>query len=159
MTSRPRRPRRKTERSGDKPKQLGGSQSDDWNVTLAERAIGTLWPKRSNKQAIERHRRATVARSPIFRGALQAIRRCYSAVIYSETEFRPRQQSGPEVGTDEALDHSQTASEGFKGACAEILVAFLTVQGIVILQKGLAQIRAKWALAPVRSRSLASAWG
>jgi hypothetical protein len=42
-------------------KELGGSQSDDWNHALAEQAMRTLWCKHSDKEASHRQRRATLA--------------------------------------------------------------------------------------------------
>ena len=42
-------------------KQIGGSQSDDWNSVLANQALRTLWVKHSNKEGWEELYNATVA--------------------------------------------------------------------------------------------------
>jgi hypothetical protein len=42
-------------------KQIGGSQSDDWNSVLANQAMRTLWVKHSNKEGCEELYNATVA--------------------------------------------------------------------------------------------------
>jgi hypothetical protein len=42
-------------------KQIGGSQSDQWNNVLANQAVQTLWVKHSNKDACDEQYSATVA--------------------------------------------------------------------------------------------------
>src|SRR5690349_6063182 len=42
-------------------KQIGGSQSDDWNSVLANQALRTLWVKHSNKEGFQELYNATVA--------------------------------------------------------------------------------------------------
>ena len=42
-------------------KQIGGSQSDDWNNVLANQALNILWPVRSSDEFQERQKSATLA--------------------------------------------------------------------------------------------------
>ena len=42
-------------------KQIGGSQSDDWNSVLATQAVQTLWVKHSNKDTCDEQYSATIA--------------------------------------------------------------------------------------------------
>jgi hypothetical protein len=45
-------------------RERGGSQSEDWNYTLVEQAIGTLRLKHSDQEASHRQRQATLAELP-----------------------------------------------------------------------------------------------
>ena len=44
-----------------KLKNIGGSQSDKWNITLANQATNALWLKNSDKEKIDQQCGATVA--------------------------------------------------------------------------------------------------
>jgi len=47
--------------SKGKLKGIGGSQLDDWNCTLLNQTLGTLWLDYSDKEASDRRQRATIA--------------------------------------------------------------------------------------------------
>jgi hypothetical protein len=42
-------------------RRIGGSASDDWNNTLANQTINTLWVQHSDEQTLDRQRKAAIA--------------------------------------------------------------------------------------------------
>jgi hypothetical protein len=90
-----------------KLKELGGSQSDHWNNTLAVQALQTLWTKHSNPETLERQRSAALAaligigpRDEIegmiaaqLLAAHNAAIECYRRAMIGEQTFEGRQEN------------------------------------------------------------------
>ena len=88
-------------------KAIGGSMSDDWNNTLANQAVGSLWLKNFSDEHVKRTRHATVdaligigprdefegMAAAQFLAAHNAAMECYRRAMISEQSFEGRREN------------------------------------------------------------------